>query len=448
VTSPAEDSRLSVLTVNAFGLFGGAEKVAVDLHQAYLQRGIDSWLLLGAKLPDVPHVLQLPNDAYRSRWARALLAAARQAEHGSRRRKDAGWLTARSLRVLAEPTRYAAMLAGREDFEYPATAHLLDLPPTPPDVVHLHNLHGSYFDVRQLPALTSRVPAIATLHDAWLLTGHCAHPLDCTRWQTGCGDCPYPEMYVAIPRDASAENWRVKRDAVRRSRLRIATPSRWLMRMVEASGIAEALLDARIIPNGIDTTVFSPGSKSAARAALGLPQDREIVLFTARALADNPFKDYATLAQALPRVAEARPDVLLVAIGSEGDSALVGHTEHRTVPFVEDPAEVAQYYRAADVYVHAARAENLPLAIIEALACGTPVVASDVGGVPELVTDGETGLLVPVGDAQRLASAIVRVLDDENLREAMCAAGVERVSGAFTLERQVNAYLDWYGELV
>lgn len=440
---------LSVLTVNAFGMFGGAEKVAVDLHRAYLERGLDSWLLLGAKLPELPHVLELPNDAYRGPWARAVLAAARAADRHRKRPRDAAWILSRALRILAEPGRYAAVLAGREDFEYPATKHLLDLPPTEPDVVHLHNLHGSYFDIRELPHLTARVPTIATLHDAWLLTGHCAHPLDCTRWQSGCEDCPYLDMYVAIPRDASAENFRVKREAVLASKLRIATPSRWLMRMVESSGIADALLETRVVPNGVDTSVFTPGSKAEARAELGLPQDREIVLFTARALADNPFKDYATLAEALPRVTAARPGkVLLVAVGSEGDASAIAHAEHRTVPFVEDPADVAKYYRAADVYVHAAKAENLPLAIMEAMACGTPVVASDVGGVPEIVTDGVNGLLVPVGDAEALASATVRLLADASLRDAMCAAAVARVERDFTFERQVKAYLEWYGEIV
>jgi len=438
-------SHLTVLQVGASNSDGGAEKVMSDLHHAYMDRGVDSWVAVGTKHGSDSHVVEIPNEASRSPWTRTLSSVAKRVAGDEPR--GARWLSARLLLLASAPVRYARVLQGQEDYSYPGTTSLLDLLPTSPDVLHLHNLHSSYFDLRQLPSLSASVPTVLTLHDAWLLTGHCAHPMECPRWQGGCGQCPRLDIYVPISRDASARNWRLKRDIVRQSRLRIATPSHWLMEMVERSGIADGLVERRVIHNGVDTTVYRPGSRSQAREALGLPQDRRIVLFVGRGLRENPWKDWATLELALPEVTladGARP--LLVGLGAEGGSGLSGDV--LSVPFVDDSATVARYFQAADLYVHPARAENLPLAVLEAMACGTPVVASRVGGIPEAIVDGETGVLVSPGDSTSLAHELNALLADDARLQAFSDASVRRVRAMFTLEAQVEAYLDWYSELL
>src|SRR5262249_34584208 len=136
------------------------------------------------------------------------------------------------------------------------------------DVLHVHNLHGGYFDLGLLPVLTSRLPAVATLHDEWLYTGHCAYTLDSERWLTGCGRCP---PFVPSPRllvDGTAGTWRRTRPLYARSRLHLVAPSRWLMARAERSMLAEAAPSTRVIPNGVDLEVFRPGSTEEARARL------------------------------------------------------------------------------------------------------------------------------------------------------------------------------------
>jgi glycosyltransferase involved in cell wall biosynthesis len=443
-------NRLTVLSANSSAVGGGAEKVTLSLHLEYLARGIDSWLALGCNNWGGAQALQIPNDDRRSWWARAVLGPAAKISDRSVRRTDAAWMASRGLRILAEPDRYARVLRGFEDFDFPETAHLAELPPTPPDILHLHNLHGSYFDVRQLPALSAACPTILTMHDAWLLTGHCAYPLDCEHWRTGCGECPYLDIFVPIPRDQSAANCRVKREAIAASHLGLATPSRWLMHMAEEAGVIGPNLEPRVIPNGVDTKVFRPGDKAAARDALGLPHNRKVVLFAGRGIKDSPFKGIATLTEALDIVASSPEahDMLFLALGSDAPPTLLNRTELRYVPYTKDSAEVARYYQAADLYVHPARAENLPLAVIEAMACRTPVVASDVGGIPEIVVNGESGLLFEPGNAPALAQAVVEMLGDEARLAQFAEVSARRVAEHFTLDRQVEAYLDWYAELL
>lgn len=343
---------------------------------------------------------------------------------------------------------------------------LLDLPPERPDIVHCHNLHGGYFDLRALPRLSQQVPTVLTLHDAWLLSGHCAHSFDCERWKTGCGQCPDLTIYPAIKRDATAYNWRRKRDIYAKSRLYVATPSHWLMEKVKQSMLAPAIAEARIIPNGVDISVFRLADKRAVREALGIPQDARMLLFTANGIRRNAWKDYQTLRTAVGMVAERLKDgkVLFIALGENAPPERIGRAVIRFIPYQRDPEVVAAYYQAADVYVHAARADTFPNTVLESLACGTPVVATAVGGIPEQVKslkhgaqslghptygpEEATGVLVSPGDAEAIAEAVVTLLTNETLHKRLAENAAQDAQERFDLPRQVDDYLNWYAEIL
>ncbi|NTU70920.1 MAG: glycosyltransferase [Coriobacteriia bacterium] len=439
-----------ILQVSPRDVGGGAEKVALELHHAYIAAGLDAHLAVGTRSGDDPGVIELPRPA-QSAWTRRLLAYADGLANGQSTPSGARWALDRGLRTLADPRHMSRVQKGLEDFDHPGTATIPSLVTPAPDLIHLHNLHGDYFDIRALPALSAARPTILTMHDVWTLTGHCAYPLTCERWRVGCGQCPDLTLPVAIRRDASAQNCRIKRIALSTSSsLRVATPSRWLTRMVEESGLSDKLAETRTIPNGVDTDVFSPGDKAKARQALGLPQDATIVLFAANAAKSSPFKGFETLAEALSGVVRAQTadGVVMVALGEQAPEGVIGGVPVHFVPFARDPQTVARYYRAADLYVHPALAESFGLAIAEAMACGLAVVASDVGGIPEVVRDHETGLLFPVGDAAGLSRAVIALLGDRELRATMGLAGRDRATRELDFARQADAYLSWYEDIL
>jgi len=457
-----EPKPLSVLQVNTHDTRGGAARVAMGLHRAYRDRGIEAWLAVGRKRSDVPGVLRIPNEAGRSRYASALLRASERVRDFAGKVPGA-WRASEFLRNASDPRRWRDASRGREDFSFPASWSLPDLPPRPPDIVHCHNLHGGYFDLRALPAIGRRAPLLLTLHDSWMLGGHCAHPLSCDLWETGCGDCPDLSIYPSVRKDATAFNWRRKRDIYSESRLHVGTPSRWLMDKVDRSILAPAVASSRVIPNGVDLSVFRPGGMGEARKGLGLPENARILFFAADWLERNVFKDFGTIREAVARTAgkaRGRP-LLFLAAGDRGGTEKAGGAEIRVLPYQADPSVMAGYYRSADLYLHAAKVETFPLTILEALACGTPVIATAVGGIPEIVrslaarggeagsgTGDPTGVLVPPADGAAMAEGIDRLLDDEGLRRKLGENAARDARTRFDLARQAQAYLEWYGSIL
>ena len=433
----------TILQVNASDRGGGAERVAHDLFDAFRRRGLGSYLAVGHKQGDDPAVVPF--------LAPPSTSAAEAAAH--------------IRHLLAGFGRLADRRAGLETFRYPATRRLLDRVPEPPDVVLAHNLHGGYFDLRVLRELSARLPVVLSLHDAWLLSGHCAHSLACARWETGCGACPDLDIYPSVRRDATARNWQRKQRILAGLPLHVVTPCRWLMDRVERSLLAGVTGERRVIPNGVDLNVFRPGDREAARAAFGLPADARVLVFVASGLKANPFKDFELVRSTLAGMRPARDGArtVLLALGDAGDDERWGDAEVRFVPFAWEPATIAQAYRAADVYLHAARADTFPLTVLEALACGTPVVATATGGIPEQVhglrtsaaaPDAEglpdaapTGILTPPGDAAAATRAVEQILDDVALRERLGAAAADDARARFDLEKQCEAYHRWFEAL-
>jgi glycosyltransferase involved in cell wall biosynthesis len=175
-----------------------------------------------------------------------------------------------------------------------------------------------------------------------------------------------------------------------------------------------------------------------------------VLLATGVQIRENIWKDYQTLREAVARAAERLEgqDVLLIALGEDAPPERIGQANVRFVPFQKDSEAVARYYQAADIYVHAARAETFPTGVLEAMACGIPVAATAVGGIPEQVEEARTGFLVPAGDAAGLATRITQLLSDHDLKQGMGLLAAESARQRFGLDQQVNAYLDWYHELV
>ena len=274
---------MRILQVSTADRGGGAEAVALSLHRGLRARGHEAWLAVGYRRTAEEGVVEIGGA-------------------GSRRRRALSDPGVAARRCCAATRTSAFRLRDVCSTSCRAT----------PDVVHVHNLHGGYFDLRALPDLARRARLVATLHDAWLLTGHCAHPLDSDGWLRGCGNCPHLDTYPALHRDGTAFNLARKRSIYEGLELAVVTPSRRLMDMVERSILAPAAVRREVIPNGVDLERFAPGDRARARRELGVAPDVPLLVFAAQGGRANEFKDFPTLRAALARL---ESPVVAVALG-------------------------------------------------------------------------------------------------------------------------------------
>ncbi|MFZ5910093.1 MAG: glycosyltransferase [Chloroflexota bacterium] len=434
-----------ILQISPNQISGGASYVALALHESYRSRGYQSYIAVGRKDFNDDNVFVIPNEKYPSFWTRFWLRAQGHllANHHSVSAKIAG--------DLSRMKRSIQMELGVENFDFPGTYHVFDLPLERPDIVQAHNLHLDYFDLRTLPWLSRQRPFIISMHDAWLLSGHCAHSFNCERWRTGCGHCPDLQVYPAMKRDATAYNWRRKKHIYAKSRLYIITPCQWLMQKVEQSMLYLGVIGTRLIPYGVDLTIFRPWNKSEVRASLNIPQNKPVVLLKAQYQSKKNFWLDSPLAQAVVESILAqsyRLPVTILALGAQKPNEHFGQSEIRYIPYLKDHHALSQYYQAADVFIHPARADTFPLTVLEALACGTPVVATQVGGIREQIINGMNGFLTPAGDAEAMSERVLRLLNDPELGSRMGQNAAIDARQRFDHERYVNDHLDWYQEIM
>lgn len=400
--------RLNILHISESDVSGGAGRTAYAMHCGLKSNGHVSRMLVGRK--------------------------ATQDEDVRRIKRNRAW------RALDRSTGTILDGLGFQYGFYPSSLAVARDPWfRAADVVQLHNLHGNYFAFTALPILTRRRPVVWLLHDQWAMTGHVAYSYDCERWRTGCGLCPYLGEYPRLPRDTTAMLWRLKRAVYARSRLTLVVPSRWLLELVQASPLL-ARFPTRHIPNGIDTTVFAPGPANAARQRLGLPLGRRIVFFAAADLEERR-KGLHLLLAALHRLDE---NPLLLLAGRGRASAEV---ETRSLGAVSDETVLADAYRAADVFAVPTLADVLARTAQESIACGTPCLSFDRGGVTEVVRHLETGYQAAFGDVEALTRGL-RVLLGEPGLLARLSRNCRRVAEAeYSLDCQVRRYVELYEDV-
>ena len=315
----------TIVQINASDSFGGAARIAMTLLDGCGAAGAEAWLVVHqhCKHSSNARVIELPfRPRSHHQRTRVCDALARWLEplvqHHPAFARPQAWTRS----WIARPVKTIYSKIGIDDFDIDTTAQFQTILPAPPAIIHGHNLFPNWFDLRALYELGLLAPVVLTLHDEWMLTGHCAGTMGCQRWRTGCGHCPDLSTFPPIAYDVTAINWKRKRAIYRKSRLHVATPSRWLMEKVRHSMLLNGIVQTRVIPNGVDLTIFHAEGRETSREALRIPSGVLVLMFSASGIKHNPFKDYVTIRQAIDLLALSgcAEKMVLLVVGEEGDT--------------------------------------------------------------------------------------------------------------------------------
>lgn len=272
-----------------------------------------------------------------------------------------------------------------------------------PDIIHLHWIN-QFVSIKHIAKFNR--PIVWTMHDSWAFTGGCHIPFPCEKFKEHCGICP--QLSSTREHDLSNVIFNLKQKNWSKANIHIIGPSSWMCKSVAASRIFTGFPVVNI-PNCIDTDFFTPKDKISARQKLGLPLDKKIILFGANNATNDRNKGYDLLLEAFSIIREESDDIELVVFGSN-EKKWNNYLKIREMGFISDPDTFPLLYSAVDVLVNASRSENFSNIILESLSCGTPVVAFDIGGNSDLISNEFCGRLVSAFNPKEFASKITSLL--------------------------------------
>lgn len=307
-----------------------------------------------------------------------------------------------------------------------------------PDVVHLHNLHGYYINVPMLLRYLKQknIPTVITMHDFWLMTGHCAYiNQSCDRWKTGCGNCPRLNQYPSAKFDNTKANWKWKASLfVDMPNVTLVPVSYWLGRYVDESLLKN--VKQNVIYNGIDTNVFKPFDGGAS--VVGVDWSKfTIMAIATRWTEANGYQDVMKLSSIIPDNSQ------IIMVGLDGQQ--MSNLPKNIIGFrkTESFTQLQELYTKSDVIFNPNREVTFGLVTAEAMACGTPaIVLRDTAG--EEIVDEQTGFVVDTIEGVIDLIPRIRALEKKKMSDA-CRF---RVNELFNADKQYQKYIDLYNAVI
>lgn len=307
------------------------------------------------------------------------------------------------------------------------------------DIINLHWINGGFISIKGLRELLQlNKPVVWTMHDMWSFTGGCHYAGSCNHFQKKCGDC----LHLNKPtiKDISAKQFKQKEALYNSNNIFFTSPSKWLKTTAEQSSL---LKNKKIdnLPNAVP--FLSDGlNKKSSREALGLPKDKNLILFGAFNI-KHERKGLSYLIEALEMLSDKINGELVIFGKQDAVFDKLNYKVH-SLGYQSDPTVIAMIYNAADIYVIPTLEDNLPNTVLESLACNTPVVAFNTGGIPDMVDHKINGYVAEYKNSNDLANGISWSL---NNRDLLLDDILVKITSNFSFKVIGNIFKEYYSNL-
>lgn len=413
---------MKILHLNTSDISGGAARAAYRIHKGLQGIDIDSKMLVQTKLSDDKTVIGPGNKVKKGL---ALLRPSLDSAFknlfsgGSKTIFSSAWLPFSGI-----PSQIKSIS---------------------PDIVHLHWICGGMLRIEDLKRINK--PIIWTLHDMWAFTGGCHYSDGCVQFQQSCGNCP--QLNRSAKNDLSRSVLKRKEKAWSKLDITIVTPSDWLAECAKESSLF-GRHRVEVIHNGLDLNLFKPINKTTACEIWDLPINKKLILFGAMSATSDYKKGFDLLYDGLKQLSAQWSDKaeLIVFGASEPESPPDFGLPVHYLGHLYDDVSLSLLYAAVDVMATPSRQDNLPNTVVESLSCGTPVVAFDIGGMPDMIDHQINGYLAKPFDTSDLAVGIGWVLSDENRHKELCIKAREKAMACFDIKKVAMHYADLYESIV
>ena len=313
------------------------------------------------------------------------------------------------------------------------------------EIIHLQLFHAApFFNLNLLPDLAKHCPLVCTVHDQWLYTGHCVHPLDCQGWLSGCNRCPDLVRNIPMKNDRAAYMWHLKKQIFQNTEIQLIVSSRWMYERVKKSPLVSHL-PCEVIPFGVDTDTFFPEAKRTCRREFDIPENHKVIAF--RSAPMNLYKGNKYIIEAL-ELLDSKNITLLTLDKTGALEFLRDRYNIVDLGWTNNQSTLRKFFSAADVFLSPSIAESFGLMPLEAMACGTPVIVFQDTVLEEITDSPQVGIAVPYRNSEALKQAIQELFENPDRLNALGEKSAELVLSKYTFHNYVKKHAELYRKLV
>lgn len=418
---------MKVLFVNTNDTSGGAARAAMRIMRGVQQSGVEAQMFVKDKYSQSPDVIPLSTYTPSSNWLFDIFKWVIQ--KFKNRYHMFKWHPYKRTKqnVFMSDLRHTDIHGALQKLDY--------------NILHLHWINNRFLDIRELAKIHK--PIVWTLHDSWPFCGVCHVPYECKKCQTHCGVCPM--LGSKKEQDLAYEIFEKKLEAYKDLDLHIVTPSRWLGDCAKKSTLFRQF-PIHVIPNCIDTDKFRPLDKAETRQKLGLSLQKKYLLFGAMHVITDENKGFNILLSALKCLTNTNAELIIYGTDDNLEQYTISVPYH-VMGYIRSEEEMAQLCNVADVTIVPSLSENLSNTIMESLACGTPVVAFNIGGNSDMIDHQQNGYLTKELDCEDMAKGIQWCIE-HNTDGVLSRNSRDKVMTNYTIDIVSKQYKQLYQSIV